>query len=317
MKPKLTAIVPVYNAEDYLEACVSSILAQTFSDFELLLVNDGSSDSSAALCDGFAAADARVRVIHKANGGVSSARNAGIEAAQGDWLSFIDADDTIAPSMFEKLLNKATADNAEVVCCSFNKGEHNGRITRHDPTFKSLPEYIGVTYWNVVWASIQSAAIYRRHNLRFDTSLPFCEDFELMVRVFAYAKAIATVDEPLYNYTYVASSAVHSMKNDRRTEAKARAITEIAAFLDFRGLNSRPYRQAEGWRALYFMRPWIFRPEMHRRFIETIPAKRDFVWSCPWFKGEPQVRLMAWCLTHGLRPVTLSILKLRKILHRS
>lgn len=317
MKPSLTVIVPVYNAEPYLETCVRSILAQTFGDFELLLVDDGSTDGSASLCDRLAAGDSRLRAIHKPNGGVSSARNVGLDAARGQWITFVDADDTIAPEMFDRLLDEASKSQAEVVCCGFNKVEFNGKITYFPPVFKSVPDYVGHTYWNVVWGSIQSADIYRRHNLRFDTSLSFCEDFELMVKVFVYAHGVSSVNEPLYHYAYVATSTVHSMDNETRTDAKVRAIAEIAGFLSSRDLNSKAYVQAEGWRALYFMRPWIFRPDMHRRFIATLPLKRDFVWSCPWFAGEPQVKFMAWCLTHGLRPVTLFIIKLRKLLRRS
>ena len=90
--PKVSVIVPVYKAEKYLHRCVDSILAQTFIDFELLLVDDGSPDCSGDICDQYAAADPRVRVFHKPNGGVSSARNLGIEKANGEWLMFVDAD---------------------------------------------------------------------------------------------------------------------------------------------------------------------------------------------------------------------------------
>lgn len=95
MNPKISVIVPVYNTEKYLHRCVDSILAQTFTDFELLLVNDGSTDGSGAICDEYAQKDSRVRVFHKENGGVSSARNIGIDNAQGDWITFIDSDDRI------------------------------------------------------------------------------------------------------------------------------------------------------------------------------------------------------------------------------
>ena len=93
--PKISVIVPVYNAEQYLHRCVDSILAQTFPDFELLLIDDGSKDRSAEICDEYAWKDERVRVFHKENGGVSSARNLGLDKAKGEWVSFVDADDII------------------------------------------------------------------------------------------------------------------------------------------------------------------------------------------------------------------------------
>ena len=93
--PKITVIVPVYNTEKYLRRCVDSILAQTFTDFELLLIDDGSTDGSGAICDEYAKKDSRVRVFHKEIGGVSSARNLGLDKAYGEWISFVDSDDWI------------------------------------------------------------------------------------------------------------------------------------------------------------------------------------------------------------------------------
>lgn len=95
MNPKISVIVPVYNVEKFLRRCIDSILAQTFTDFELLLIDDGSKDKSGEICDEYAAKDARIRVFHKQNGGVSSARNLGIDKAQGEWVYFVDSDDWI------------------------------------------------------------------------------------------------------------------------------------------------------------------------------------------------------------------------------
>ena len=99
----ISVIVPVYNTEKYLHRCVDSILAQTFTDFELLLIDDGSTDSSGAICDEYAQKDSRVRVFHKENGGVSSARNLGLDKAKGKWVTFVDSDDWIKESFLNKL----------------------------------------------------------------------------------------------------------------------------------------------------------------------------------------------------------------------
>ncbi|WP_430854679.1 glycosyltransferase family 2 protein [Enterococcus faecalis] len=115
--PKISIIVPVYNVEKYLEKCVRSILAQTFTDFELILVDDGSPDSSGAMCDQFAKQDERVKVIHKENGGLSDARNAGIEIATGEYLGFIDSDDYIADDMYELLYTNIVKEDADLSIC--------------------------------------------------------------------------------------------------------------------------------------------------------------------------------------------------------
>lgn len=113
--PKVSVIVPVYNAEKYLQECVDSILRQTLADLELILVDDGSTDSSPALCDRYAEQDARVKVIHKPNGRAASARNAGIRAASGDYVAFVDSDDWVSPEMYEKMLGTG----ADVTLCDY------------------------------------------------------------------------------------------------------------------------------------------------------------------------------------------------------
>lgn len=113
--PQVSVIVPVYNAEKYLAECVDSILAQTLRDIEVILVDDGSTDSSPAMCDAYAEKDCRVKVIHKSNGRAASARNAGLKIAQGEYIAFVDSDDWIAPEMYEKML----AAGADVCLCDY------------------------------------------------------------------------------------------------------------------------------------------------------------------------------------------------------
>lgn len=112
--PEISVIVPVYKVQDFLPACLSSLAAQTFQDYELILVDDGSPDRCGALCDEYAAADSRARVIHKANGGLSSARNAGLEAAAGRYIAFVDSDDVVAPDYLETLYTAIRRDRADM-----------------------------------------------------------------------------------------------------------------------------------------------------------------------------------------------------------
>ncbi|MCR5249793.1 MAG: glycosyltransferase [Lachnospiraceae bacterium] len=123
----ISVIVPVYNVEDYLKECVDSVLAQTHEKLELILVDDGSKDSSGKLCDGFAASDSRVKVIHKENGGLSSARNAGLEQCSGDYVFFLDSDDYIYEKAMEKMVTLAETEGCGIVVCGFcNQGEPLG-----------------------------------------------------------------------------------------------------------------------------------------------------------------------------------------------
>lgn len=119
-KNKITVIVPVYKAEKYIEACVCSILAQTFTDFELILVDDGSPDQTGAICDKLAKTDSRIRVIHKENGGAATARNAGLDAATGDFIAFVDGDDLIHPQYLEFLLRNLLDHKADIAMCHYH-----------------------------------------------------------------------------------------------------------------------------------------------------------------------------------------------------
>lgn len=127
-KPRLSIIVPVYNVEKYLDKCLSSILSQTFTDFELVLVDDGSTDGSGEICDRYAESDNRIHVIHKKNGGLSSARNQGIITARGEYIGFCDSDDWVEPDMYKELMSAALNESADIAICRLQRITSQGNI---------------------------------------------------------------------------------------------------------------------------------------------------------------------------------------------
>ena len=132
--PRISVIVPVYKVEQFLPACVQSILGQTFADFELILVDDGSPDGCGALCDAYAGQDGRVRVIHQKNGGLSAARNSGIAAATGEFLAFVDADDIVAPDYLEQLYCALRSSGADMALCAVEDVNEDGTPLEHPET---------------------------------------------------------------------------------------------------------------------------------------------------------------------------------------
>lgn len=137
--PKISVIVPIYNVEQYLDKCIKSILSQTFRDFELLLVDDGSEDRSSQICDYYKSIDSRVKVIHKENGGLSDARNVGIRLSKGEFLSFIDGDDTISKSMLEEMYNSINLYNADISICNMVRVfEDETKEYFYKPTIKEI-----------------------------------------------------------------------------------------------------------------------------------------------------------------------------------
>ncbi len=140
MQPKLSIIVPIYNVGDYLKKCIESVLAQSFSDFELILIDDGSTDQSGEICDAYAETDQRIKVIHKPNEGVSSARNTGIRAANGSYIGFVDPDDWISQEMYQTLYDLLQKTGSDIAICKF-KREIDGNIVepeKIEPIIKEL-----------------------------------------------------------------------------------------------------------------------------------------------------------------------------------
>ena len=203
-QPEISVIVPVYNAGKYLCRCVDSILAQTFTDFELLLIDDGSKDSSSAICDEYASADSRVRVYHKPNGGVSSARNLGLDNARGKWIAFADADDYVSDAWLADLLSLKTTD-ADLMVCGFWQIHEAGKVECKGESFigdnrafveKMMPSGMIGTLWNKLFRK----SIIDEKTLRFSENLIFREDEEFFFRYIVSARVCASVKTANYYY---------------------------------------------------------------------------------------------------------------------
>lgn len=209
--PKLSVIVPVYNAEKYLDRCVESILAQTFTDFELILVDDGSPDNCPAMCDDWAKKDSRIKVIHKENGGVSSARNAGIKAvaADSEYFTFLDSDDTVSESCYYEIFN-AGADLYDVLVFGINIVDNYGNIinTVLPPDFETkniseiqpfLKDFFNSSFYSVC-SKIYSCRLIRENDLCFDTNFMIGEDTLFNYKAFSASDKILSIKTPFYNY---------------------------------------------------------------------------------------------------------------------
>ena len=130
----ISVIVPVYKVEKYLRQCIESIQRQTYSDLEIILVDDGSPDGCPAICDEYARNDKRIKVLHQENGGLSVARNVGLDIAKGEYIAFVDSDDYIKENMYEMLYNKIVMEDADLIICSYDKvDENNNKIDNYSP----------------------------------------------------------------------------------------------------------------------------------------------------------------------------------------
>lgn len=200
--PSVSIIVPVYNASATLCRCIDSILAQTFTDFELLLINDGSQDNSGAICDDYAAKDARVRVFHKENGGVSSARNLGLENAKGGWITFVDSDDWVANDYIENLyIPVGTGGNLIISFATlvYNNGElqipSNASLLLEKNHFQSLFVDYNLHIYTSPWGKLYNRSIIDRNKMRF------CEDMHIGEDLF-FLYSYMLVVEKIYLTSY-------------------------------------------------------------------------------------------------------------------
>lgn len=203
----ISVIVPVYNVEAYLSRCVDSILAQSYANLEILLVNDGSRDRSGTICDEYAAKDSRIRVIHKENGGLSSARNAGIDAATGEYLGFVDSDDWIEAGTYGPMLALMEKYRAELVCggrydVSGKNGERKVGLCPRKEECITGEEMVGRIF---LWDGCDSSVCDKLfHRSLFDTfRFPHgkvSEDVATTYKIVLKAKRVVMWDKPVYNY---------------------------------------------------------------------------------------------------------------------
>lgn len=204
--PNISVIVPVYNTEKYLHRCIDSILAQTFSDFELLLIDDGSKDNSGTICDEYAAKDSRVRVFHKENGGVSSARNMGLDNARGEWVTFVDSDDWVE------------LDCLEVCFCAIQKHigidiirygyyremglDNRMYVSNCDILVSGSSKMLELSnkycYWGFLWNTFFHKSIIG--DIRFDEELCWCEDHIFTYNCMSKSKLMYILSKSLYHY---------------------------------------------------------------------------------------------------------------------
>lgn len=210
MTPTISVIVPVYNAEEYLDKCINSILNQSFSDFELLLVDDGSTDNSGAICNTYAQKDSRIRVFDKENGGVSSARNIGLDNAIGEWISFIDADDHIGKNYLQDFV-KVGLNKEELIVQELVK---DGKIKKsYDYGNWSLEDIEILLNNNDIFSNgfpfckLYNLAVIKENFLKFNKNLRFCEDLVFYLEYISYIKSIKFINHASYFYTIHESSA--------------------------------------------------------------------------------------------------------------
>ncbi len=212
MKPEVSIIVPVYNAEMYLSRCIESIIGQTYKNIELILINDGSADRSGNICDEFVQRDNRIIVVHKKNDGVSAARNDGIKLSRGRYLQFVDSDDYIDEKMTAILIDKALRNDSDIVICGFNTIDYKTgesvpfAYSRTDLNL-DYKEFLAIyydlylaRYLNTPCNKLFKAGLVKDNEIYFESGIDYGEDLIFNLEVFKRCNKFSIINSCLYNY---------------------------------------------------------------------------------------------------------------------
>ena len=240
MRPA-SVLLPIYNGIQYIDRCIVSILEQIFQNFELIIVDDGSTDGSEAICDEYAERDSRVCVIHKKNGGVSNARNTGLKMAEGDYIAFCDGDDYFEKNLLETSLSEAQKTGADIVTfwayrTSIGKAKKDNYVINYDIVdLKNNRESFieDVVSWKTggwqVWRSIFKKEIIQKHDVEFcETSNDYAEDLGFTIEYLLYAGKNAFIDNELYIYDDIREN---SITNRSKKKCMVNEANEVSYFL--------------------------------------------------------------------------------------
>lgn len=221
MNPLISVVVPIYNVQQYLEKCIDSIIAQTYTNIEIILVDDGSKDGCPAICDEYAKKDDRIRVIHKPNGGLSSARNAGIEIATGEYISFVDSDDYISEDMIEQLYDTLQNEQNAISVCLFTSDEEGLSVgINKDKEYFTSAEAIREILLERKFHTSAVAKLYPTRifdEIRFPVGL-YYEDFATMYKLFAECEKIVFVKTYKYFYVFNPDSITKATFSDKQMD---------------------------------------------------------------------------------------------------
>mgnify|MGYP000546097936 CR=1 FL=1 len=240
----ISVIVPIYNVEPYLSRCIESLQSQTLSNIEILLIDDGSTDSSGKIADNYSLKDPRIRVFHKGNEGLSATRNFGLSIAEGKYVLFIDSDDWIDSRMLEFMYQKASVSNSDITVCGveveYVKEKRSDILIFEDLEYNADDQNLGDLFLrledhklsNFAWNKLYLLSFLKNNNLQFENLMP-AEDFIFNLSAFKYAKRISVLSSPLYHYMRRDSNSILTSYHSNLVKIENRRICDYMDFLRY------------------------------------------------------------------------------------
>ena len=288
-EPKVTAIMAVYNAEPYLRRCLDSIQAQTLKDFDVILVDDGSTDSSLAIAEEYAKQDCRFRVYHKENGGVSSARQFGIERLAekgGKYSIHVDPDDWVEPQMLERLYRKAEETGADMVICDYYQELQNRQLLhRQDPKSEDPRQVLDALFQRLhgsLWNKLVRTACYEEAGIKFPEGLNYCEDFYVNVCLLLRGvRRVVYLPEAFYHYDNYTNTLAETKKvNSQHIDfTRTEIVRRLRGILPV-GKRSWQFRRFEAGMAFGIIKKGSMKDREFKSFFREIPFSLLFRPGC-------------------------------------
>lgn len=312
----VSVIIPVYNSESYLHRCVDSLLTQSYTDFELILVDDGSRDSSSDICDEYARKDGRIKVFHKENAGVSSARNLGLDNATGEFVVFVDSDDWVDIHFLEYLYTAVHKEKADIAVCEIiNYYGHKIKISNNSLIEKDKCAYIKyqiIAGFTSVCNMMFNREFIEANRLRFE-KVRYSEDFIFSIKAICLSKRITYVANHLYYYDRTNEiSALHHYPDDMYKDLLYGDALMIDFFKEEGYFDD--FKREIYWRVLANKRELVLSVNKHKEFKKLLPESKRYILDCPLINQK--LRVMMWLLSHNLDFIVRIFVLSRKILRR-
>ena len=343
-KNLVSVIVPIYNAEKYLDKCISSIINQTYSNLEIILINDGSKDNSLYICNKYAKNDNRIIIIDKENEGVSISRNKGIEISSGEWISFIDADDWLEPNMYEVMLSKCKNEELDVIVCNCyinNNNEVKNSFLTLDDTFynkeeinvlqkkflcKGIKKYKPYVWgMGAPWCKLYKSRLIRENDIKFVPGLTRNEDGLFNLYILEYAQKLLYIPKCLYHYRVLSNSLSHG-KQENIIKNTEKNIDELIKFADkfnkdkifVNGVYTRVITSTQQYlQYLFFYDINIKTYKKRKKQILNLMKKDRYDIACQKFNYSTMTffeKIYCFCFKHKLILILLLLVKSREFI---
>lgn len=284
--PAVSVLIPAYNVERYLHKCLDSVLSQTFVNFEVILIDDGSTDGTGKICDDYAAKDSRIKVYHQGNKGISATRNLCLQHANGNYIQFVDSDDWIEPNMLDVMYSKAGECCADVVGCSFwDERESESEIV--DTFYENKESFfydILQNRWGVLWKLLIKKRVLTECKISFPQGVDGGEDFVFVTKTLFYASKVVCVRDVLYHYNRTNATSFISTPSYEKLMYQYEATNMVSSFvkekMKYFDLHILDYRRFVVKRALLgncFFKSFRFYPDIDLWAIKKVSGMKGKV----------------------------------------